>query len=122
MAGLGEKVDASRKRRPPPPKGNPGPAIDSALLQRGIAHWSLITAGKRRQTPPPHEMATEAGGTHPTGMHSCFWVYPTTSDISSLRLVMSIMSLGRRVPSKATDTDGIKLNKPIKINIENGQN
>ena len=22
------------------------------------------------QTPPP-EMATEAGGTHPTGMHSC---------------------------------------------------
>ena len=90
--GLGEKVDASRKGRPPPSKWNPGPAIDSALLQRGIAHWSLITARKRRQTPPPPEMATEAGGTHPTGMHSCFWVYPTTSDISSLSLVMSIMS------------------------------
>ena len=26
------------------------------------------------QTPPPSEMATEAGGTHPTGMHSCYCV------------------------------------------------
>ena len=24
-----------------------------------------------RQTPPPQQMATAAGGTHPTGMHSC---------------------------------------------------
>ena len=25
-----------------------------------------------RQTPTPPKMATEAGGTHPTGMHSCY--------------------------------------------------
>ena len=26
------------------------------------------------QTPPPQETAAEAGGVHPTGMHSCFIV------------------------------------------------
>ena len=31
--------------------------------------WADIPPG--RQHPPPPETATEAGGTHPTGMHSC---------------------------------------------------
>ena len=27
------------------------------------------------QTPPPPEKATAADGTHPTGMHSCFFLF-----------------------------------------------
>ena len=27
-----------------------------------------------RQTPPPHQTATAADSTHPTGMHSCFFL------------------------------------------------
>ena len=29
--------------------------------------------GPRARLSPPVETATEAGGTHPTGMYSCFW-------------------------------------------------
>ena len=37
--------------------------------QRGCTHpcWADTPSGR-----PPHEMATESGGTHPTGMHSCY--------------------------------------------------
>ena len=41
--------------------GSPGP------------HPGGVSQHALRQTPPsPMQMATAAGGTHPTGMHSCF--------------------------------------------------
>ena len=48
----------------PTPRGSPGP------LPRGVypsMHWG--------RHPPSPQMATAAGGTHPTGMHSCFFLF-----------------------------------------------
>ena len=38
--------------------------------------------GRHNTTPPP-EMTTEAGGMHPTGMHSCFLLCPSWSLLRS---------------------------------------
>ena len=49
----------------------PGLSAQGVSGQGGV--WPGGYLPHPRQTPPPpQEMATEAGGTHPTGMHSCF--------------------------------------------------
>ena len=45
--------------------GCPGDVVDTPL------NPDAGTPPTQRQTPSPIETATEAGGTHPTGMHSC---------------------------------------------------
>ena len=42
-------------------RGSPGP------------HWGGGSQHALRQIPPPQQTATVVGGTHPTGMHSCFY-------------------------------------------------
>ena len=37
--------------------------------------WPEGCLGPLRQTPPPLQTATAADGTHPTGMHSCFFFH-----------------------------------------------
>ena len=43
------------------------PAPPRANLPRQTPPWANTPPDRQ----PPHEMATEAGGTHHTGMHSC---------------------------------------------------
>ena len=43
-----------------------------ACLKRGVCPgWGVFAPNPLRQTQPVPEMTTEAGDTHPTGMHSC---------------------------------------------------
>ena len=42
-----------------------------------------------RQTPPPQQMATAVGGTHPTGMHSCFTRADSTSIFDKLLVALT---------------------------------
>ena len=53
--------------------------LDTHLLPSGHAHTSW--------TPPPLTLAIEAGGTHPTGMHSCclFFFHFFNSNLLSCR-------------------------------------
>ena len=56
------------------PGGSPGPHLGG--LQ---AHThGVIPACTEADKPPPPQKATAAGGTHPTGMHSCFLYYLAT--------------------------------------------
>ena len=65
----------------PHPEGSPGPHLGdlqahtwdgaSRLTPRG---WVGIPAFTEADTP--QQMATAPGGTHPTGMHSCFLIWP----------------------------------------------
>ena len=48
-----------------------GGVSQHAMGQSGVVDTHLGRQPPSGQTPPPRETATEAGGTHPTGMHSC---------------------------------------------------
>ena len=50
-------------------QGNVFTPVCQVILFTGGVH-PLVTHAPR-QTPPSSETATAAGGTHPTGMHSC---------------------------------------------------
>ena len=56
------------------------PACLAGLQAQGGKLRSLAWMGGSqhvlRQTPPPQQTATAAGGTHPTGMHSCLYCIP----------------------------------------------
>ena len=60
----------------PGPGGVPGPGGEGAWSQRRVCSrggaWSrgVCSGGVPGEDPP--ETATATGGTHPTGMHSCF--------------------------------------------------
>ena len=58
----------SRSHLHPPPPKSPTPSSWKPPTPRG-SH--LPPPGSHIHPPPPPEMATEAGGTHPTGMHTC---------------------------------------------------
>ena len=47
-------------------RGVCGEKVDPKIQRQTLAH------GPRGTPPAPVETDTEAGGTHPTGMHSCF--------------------------------------------------
>ena len=55
------------------PGPNPGKEVEGSGLGGLQAHtWGEgVSQHALRQTPPPQQTATAAGGTHPTGMHSC---------------------------------------------------
>ena len=73
--------------QPPPPPPPPG---TWSLHPAPPPTWDLVTPpppptwdlGLGHSTPPPGEYK-QAGGTHPTGMHSCLWkCYCTTMDFN----------------------------------------
>ena len=49
-----------------------GGGVSQHAMGRGGAHLPLARHPPRQTPPCPTGMATEAGGTHPTPMHSCF--------------------------------------------------
>ena len=53
-----------------------GGVVWGGCLVWGVGAWSgglVVSQHALRQTPSPGETATAADGTHPTGMHSCFF-------------------------------------------------
>ena len=66
----------SRGWYPSMPCRSPGPYPGGKLrgLARGVSRPTPrgVSQHALGQTPPHTHMATAAGGTHPTGMHSCF--------------------------------------------------
>ena len=48
------------------------------------------------QTPlPPQQMATAAGGTHPTGMHSCFQFRPASKTLNGPYTLSITLAMGK---------------------------
>ena len=72
-----------RGRQPTPPPLDP--KADPLDPESDTPPWTQRqTPGPRGRTPPPPvEMATEAGGTHPTGMHSCIIINSPIIDCRS---------------------------------------
>ena len=67
------------KEQTPPEQAPPG--AGTPLEQ--TPPWEQTPPGSRHppqeQTPPPQQTATVADGTHPTGMHSCWYDILTTT-------------------------------------------
>ena len=59
----------------PTPRGSPDPHLGVSIpTPRGVSRpnpWGGVSQHTLRQTRTPQLMAIAAGGTHPTGMHSC---------------------------------------------------
>ena len=63
------------------------------FTQRGVSAWRCLPSGcttpVRHPLRPTSEKATEVGGTHPTGMHSCLYIFLSSTmyvDLLSLSL------------------------------------
>ena len=50
----------------------PGLSAEGVSGQGGVYPGRCLPHPQADTPPPPFEMATEAGSTHPTGMHPCF--------------------------------------------------
>ena len=63
-------------------------------VHRGVpARGGACSRGVPGRDPP--RTVTAAGGTHPTGMHSCFWIYLVNYEFGELQNLCS----GRKFPS-----------------------
>ena len=86
--GSGQNISPPPQTRseylPPPPGLGPGQNIypspppehltTPSPLGLGQDIYPLPPSGTRTSTPPPRDY-TQAGGTHPTGMHSCWQIF-----------------------------------------------
>ena len=62
----------------------------------GLQAWGFVYEHALRQTPPSsQQMATDADGTHPTGMHSCCLLF--LSEFFKTFIMLTISSFVTRI-------------------------